>query len=251
MIVRRVLVVVLTIGLACISARAGELRVCVSRSALFFSLAKDKPGIEYEILKGFADRQGLQLRIRLVGFSELIPKLEKRECDVGTGQMTRTIEREKTVDFSASYFPVRVVLLQPRGQAPLEPDKLEGKRVLVSMGTAWESAVRAVPGLIAVEDRAGRNSAEQIRAGLADALATDSTMVESSLERNADMQVALFLPGQDYYGFPLPKGSPLKAALDQYLAAIKADGTYTAILNRHLDPETVELIVDSLAIAPR
>lgn len=232
---------------SCLSVGAGELRVCVSTSALFFSITDGKPsGIEYEILKGFAERRGLGLDLVKVTFSELIPKLEKHECEVGAGQMTRTLDRERFVDFSASYFPVRIALLQLRGQAPLDVGNLKGTRVLVSKGTAWESAVKGVPGLIAVEDLDGRPSIEQIRAGLADAVATDSTMVQASLTRNPDLQLACFLPGREEYGFPMPEGSSLKAAIDEYLAVIKADGTFKAILNRYLDSETGGLIVELL-----
>ncbi|MCP4592828.1 MAG: transporter substrate-binding domain-containing protein, partial [bacterium] len=90
----------------------GTLRVLAYDLEPFFYVdaAGDPGGLEYEILHAFATRHGLELRIIWVAeFQELIPKLRGGEGDMISAGMTITEKRREIVDFSASYFPNRVV----------------------------------------------------------------------------------------------------------------------------------------------
>lgn len=211
-------------------ATAGEIRVCESSVAPFLSTKNGvTTGIEYDILKGFALQQGLRLRMITVNFGDLIAKLQQGECDLGAARMTRTEDREKFVYFSAAYFPVRVALIQRRGEAVADIKELAGKKVLVIGKSSLESAVRTIPGAVLVNETPGKEGVAQLLAGEIDVFPSDSTAVNEVLANNPGVQLALFLPGENYYAFPMPKGSALKKDLDDYINAIKKS-SYLRIL---------------------
>jgi polar amino acid transport system substrate-binding protein len=242
----RVLVGLVMLGVAS-AAVAADLQVCVgSQLPFWFSNDKGQPvGIEHDILAGFAKRHGMQLSVVAVDFTEQIARLQQGACDVGAARMTITAERQKSIDFSAPYFSVRVAVVMRRGEAVTELKGLAGKRVLVNSATSLESAFKAVPGVTLVPMDFSREMSAMLQSRDIDAFTSDSTMVQEFIKSSPELEIALFLPERDHYGFPMRKGDRLKKLLDTYIAGIKKDGSYVKILARYLEPETLSLILET------
>ena len=226
--------------------RGGELRVCTDSVAPFLSIADGKAvGIEYDILALFATQQTLSMTLLPVEqFAELIPALQTNRCDVAAAIMTRTPERAQLVDFSASYFPVRMVLMQLRG-GPVGKDlaTLRGKRVGTIKGTMYEERLKRIKGLKLLYGSTYEEIARMTVDRQTDAFACDTTLAVAQLKRFPTLEIVQVVSELEYYAFALRRGSPLVPKLDQMLAAIKRDGRYRTILEKHLDPETVELVL--------
>jgi len=83
---------------------AEPLRVLADESAPFFYLDNDEPaGLEYEILKYFADAEGRELELHwLEDFPAFVSMLERGEVDVAAATLTITPKRLEQIDFSES-----------------------------------------------------------------------------------------------------------------------------------------------------
>jgi ABC-type amino acid transport substrate-binding protein len=225
---------------------ARELRVCWDSTPPFFSVVDGKPvGIEVDILKLFAGQRKAAFRpIPVAQFADLVPKLQAGECDVVAAIMTRTKEREQLVDFSATYFPLRMVLVQRRsGNVNRDLATLTGKKVATIKGTTYEERLRHVPGIEFVYSTTYAESAELTAAGKVDAFVCDTTLAAPLLKNHPDLEIVQVVSELEFYAFALRKGSPLKPELDALIKAIKTDGRYRGILERHLDHETAILVL--------
>lgn len=220
-------------------AAPAEIRVCVSSQPPFWKTLDGKPaGIEYDILRDFAESQGAQLKI--VEISGILTKLQEGVCDVGAGRLTITKEREKSVSFSVPYFSIRVAVVMRKGEGVTNVKGLEGKRIVLMAPTNMD-----LTGAVIVHTDGEQESSKMLQAHEIDAATMDSTMLDGFLKGQDYMELAFFLPQRETYGFPLRKGDPLKQALDEFIDKIKKDGSYEKILIRHLGAEMAALILES------
>jgi arginine/lysine/histidine transporter system substrate-binding protein len=225
---------------------AGELRVCSDSTPPFYLQQEGKPaGIEYDILSLFAKHERFKLKIMPVErFDDLIPRLQREECDVIAAIMTRTEEREKFVDFSETYFPVRMVLVQQRGHGLSSDLKaLAGKKVATIKGTTYETVLQQVGGINLVYGDTYAEVARMTALGEVDAFACDTTLSINLLKNHPSLEIVNVMSEREYYAFALRKGSEVKKELDEFLKSIKKDGRYKAILVKYMDKETVDLVL--------
>ena len=139
-------IAVLFLSLSIASAVSAEkLHVLALSSQPFFYDDDGTPaGIEYEILTYFAKTRNLEIVVEYVdAFPDLLERIAQGEADIAAGTITITPERQETVDFSAPYFPVQVVLVERTGETSTsldDPCGLTGRRVRGNDGRG--SAVR-------------------------------------------------------------------------------------------------------------
>jgi ABC-type amino acid transport substrate-binding protein len=107
-----------------------------------------KPGLEREMIEGFARLKRLKLEVVKVGaFSERIPALLRGDGDVIVG-LVDTAERRKQIDFTAEVLPVRHVVVTHKPKAPVQSlDELRRRKAGTIRGTTWarETAAAGVP----------------------------------------------------------------------------------------------------------
>ncbi|MDA8016986.1 MAG: transporter substrate-binding domain-containing protein [Thermoanaerobaculia bacterium] len=125
-------------------ARAADdtLRVCARQTPPFlFDDDGNLTGFEHDLLVAFAERHSLRLEwIRPEHFADIFHFLLEGRCDLGAATITRTAERESQFAFSDSYFPVRILLVEPHGQFTARAPKISLERPL--------SRSRTVPGRV-------------------------------------------------------------------------------------------------------
>ena len=95
----------------------GEIRSEENPGHFYFRNHLGEPdGLEHQILSYFAESLDRDLEVVwMEDFFELLPAVESGEIDIAAGTITVTPERDQLADFSRSYFPVRVVLVEPIG----------------------------------------------------------------------------------------------------------------------------------------
>jgi len=113
------------------------LKVLAYDTRPFFYRDGGKPaGLEYEILEYYARAKGRPLQVVWVDdFEQVIGRLARGEGDVAAATLTATPERQQQVDFSARYFPVRVMLVEPRDQNTTSLADLAGATLATIKGT--------------------------------------------------------------------------------------------------------------------
>lgn len=227
-------------------------------SSVFVSGDEDNPeGFDIDIVERFVawnkSNQGpfTTYNRGFVGdMNALLKVVQEKKCDLAVGSVTATPERDKLVDFSDPYLPVRLVLVAPRGH--LEQGDYKQSLAGMSVGaiTGSTSAERVselkneVPHLVARTDFPSND--ELFEALLSDppaidAAVTDITHFWDPKHRDQIEMVASMGPMQGL-AFVLPEGSPLRERLNTFLEEFKHSPSYFTLVRRYFGNEAAELI---------
>lgn len=201
-------------------------------------------GLDYEILKTFTAAHKVELKVQPVPeFADLIPWLLEGRGDVIASAFSITEERRQKVDYSESYFPVKVMVVAPKGVNLNGPEALPGKRSAVVPGSSRETFIlQKVGNVQVVAVPKTRQAYVSVVEGEADYAPVDSTSAMTDLEDFPGLHVAYTFPDQMGYGYAVTKGSDLAGALSEHVARLKSSGIFYKMLERCFGPNAVELI---------
>jgi polar amino acid transport system substrate-binding protein len=201
-------------------------------------------GFDIDLGNAIAAKLGLKANFQNVTFDAIIPALAAAKYDLSLSSFTDTKKREATVDF-VTYFnageSLMVLAGNPKGVTG--PDlSLCGLTVAVEKGTTEESELpalstkctaagkKAITGL-STDDQNAANLA--LTSGRADVGSADSPIAAYAVKQLAGK---IALAGATYetapYGIAIPKSPGLAPAIKAALAAMIADGSYKAVLDK-------------------
>ena len=237
------LAILLTVIVGPVAAQE-PLRVVARPFEPFSYLEDGEPaGLEYEILNYFAKSQGRQLEITWVEtFAELLPRFDQGGFDIATGTITITPAREEIYDFTESYFPVRIHVIEPKGQKVSNLDELKGETLVANAGTTYEELLLAVPDAKFVYAPDELAAFELLARGEARAGAVDSVLGLVFLPDFPNLHMTLAVSEPQDYGFVVSTGSPLAGQLNKHIAELKLAGIYFRLLEDFLGKEAVEMV---------
>lgn len=124
----------------------GELRVVTHNSPTTYYIGANGPeGPEYDLIRGFADYIGVELKIRTTErFNDLIPAVEFGTAHVAAAGLTITPERAQRVHFGPSYRHIKQYVVYKLGTGrPRGIDDLRGKRLEVVSGSSYVETLKA------------------------------------------------------------------------------------------------------------
>lgn len=185
-------------------------------------------------------------------FDGLIPALSARKFDAINSDMTITEQRKKVIDFTEPIYSIPNQLIARKGSALLPTAaSLKGKRVGVLQGTIQEAYAKAKwagAGVDVVSYQTQSQVYADLASGRLDAAFQDSEAASKGFLKRAPGAAFEFagptvtdaqLLGSGV-GYGVRKGDKaLKAALDEALRALKADGTIERIAAKYFDVKVV------------
>jgi ABC-type amino acid transport substrate-binding protein len=236
---------ILLSALATASPAASETIKVLSNETDSFFYRKDGKltGIEYEILDYFAKSRNATLQIEWAdSFGSLIERIEKGDADLAAGTITITPERARRMDFSASYFPVQVILVERASDHTKSLSDLAGQKVGAFAKTTAEDALKGVPGIRIVNEGTIQDQMRAIERGELRAAAADSSAIIPVLEKFPSLKVGIALGEESGFGFALPKGSPLTGPLTETIKKLKQSGIYFRLVTTHMGPRASEIV---------
>jgi len=97
--------------------KKGELTVAIRNApTIYYEGREGLKGFEYELLKDFADYLGVDLSLEVkTGVTDLLDTVNEGYCDLGSGAISRTSDREKKYFFGPDYYTVQQVVIYKRG----------------------------------------------------------------------------------------------------------------------------------------
>lgn len=206
----------------------------------------DFEGIDVDLMQGFAESLGVELRIRPVSeprYGALIPDLLGGRGDLIASSLTITPERLQKVNFSRPYFEVYPVIVTPEGSGPASVEELPEHVGVVTAGSSHEERLLGMGIEPAILKRVDF-SIETFGALLdhdADYTLADSLIARRFVRSEPGLRVAFRLEGRDEYGFAVPKTSPhLLEALNRYLDRAESSGELERVLVKHVEGNRVE-----------
>lgn len=244
----RIAALFLSLSLAS-AVSAQDLRVLALSSEPFFHPSGGgHAGIEYEILSYFAKTRNVGIQVEYVSaFSELLDRIAKGEADIAAGTITITPGRAETMDFSAPYFPVQVVLVERSGETSSSLSDLSGSQVAAFAQTTAEDALSAVPDVEVVQ----RDGIEGMLAAVANgeirAAAGDSSAIIPVIDDYPGLEISLTFGEQQQFGFALPKGSPLNESLSANIKKLKESGIFFRLVTDYMGPQASAVVRASRA----
>ncbi|KUJ82602.1 lytic transglycosylase F [Microbulbifer flavimaris] len=208
----------------------GKLRLLVdpSRTAALPRQATQQD-VEIDQARHMAQRLGLELLVLQVEtFDELIERLNAGEGDLIANNLLITEERRQLVDFSEPTAETRIVLVSAAGTADVrEGEKLEGKTLVVTRGTAFEPVARkfadAHPGLkVEVQDTNYIDLLMDVADGKADFTIVDQLALELAQQFRDDLKTNSEFPQEQQLAWAIRKNSPeLLQAINKQVREIR------------------------------
>ena len=225
-------------------AGAETLKVLALESdAFFYQKDGQITGIEHDILDYFAKSRNATLQIEwLDSFAGILERVEKGEVDIAAGTITITQERARKMDFTAPYFPVQVILVERMSDDVKSLTDLVGQRVGAFTKTTSEDALKAVPGILIVNEGTLQEQMRAIEKGEMRAAAADSSAIIPQLENFPSLKIGMRLGAESGFAFALPKDSPLTAPLTEHIKKLKQSGIYFRLVTTHMGPRASEIV---------
>ena len=232
--------------------KRGTLRVIVDSSNLVerFNTGPGEPGLEKELLQGFAALHGLKLEVVTVDNIEMrLQALVAGKGDVVAGTVV-TDSRRKVVAFTSEVLPSRHVVVTRKPNPSIETlEALRAARVAATKGSSWAETALAA-GVPAANLDDSYKQPEDVFAALKSkrAGAAVMTVVWAILERKRDpeLQLGLFIGEASSVGFGVRKTSPvLLQALDEYVANMRKSASWSRLVVKYFGEHALEILKKS------
>lgn len=237
----------------------GELRVVTRHSPTsFYTHDEEGRGVDYELVRGFADRLGVELRIQVAEeLREVISSVADGSAHIGAANLTVTASRSELVRFGPGYQQVEQDLVYHRASArPRGIRDVIGGRIMVVAGSSHvgllERARREHPHLEWVEDPSV-NDEELVRMvaeGAIDYTIIDSHGFQLLRDGYPDVRAAFSFGQSGEMAWALPKDAAgLEERVAGYFAEIEATGELQEVLDRYYASSREFHYVESRAFA--
>ncbi|MFE9171115.1 ABC transporter substrate-binding protein [Streptomyces kebangsaanensis] len=203
-------------------------------------------GFDIDMTDALGAKLGLKVDHVNAGFDGILPGLAAHKFDVGASAFSVTPERSKAVDF-VPYLNAGSGLAVKAGNPlglKMDPMALCGRTVAAQKGSI--QGIAQLPAISKACTGAGKAPVKAdlfpsqdganlaVVSGRADAVMADSAPL--ALQAKASHGQFELAPGTDYepvpLGIALPKGSPLKPALDAAMEALISDGTMESLVKK-------------------
>ncbi|RDI65476.1 amino acid ABC transporter substrate-binding protein (PAAT family) [Nocardia pseudobrasiliensis] len=195
-------------------------------------------GFDVDLMDAVASVLGVSADYKEADFEKIIPSIEAGTFNLGMSSFTDNVERQKTVDF-VDYFSAGIQWAQQKGKA-IDPNNACGKKVAVQRTTIEDNDEIPAKSKACVE--AGKPeitkvpfdeqsaAATALVLGQVDAFSADSPVTAYAIKQNKDkIEAAGPLFESAPYGWPVKKGSPLAAVLQEAVQHLMDSGEYRKI----------------------
>ena len=197
-------------------------------------------GWEYDMVAELSKRLNFKVTYANISWEAMIPAVSEGQFDAGMTGITITDERKAKVDFSDPYMRSESIMMV-RGDEARFTDAASfaaGADLLIGAQPGTTPFYTAVYSVLDGDEANPRiklfetfgATVEALKAGDVDTVLTDMTAGKGYVDVSGGKLKLVGEPlGAEDFGFILPKGSDLAAALNAGIAAMKADGTLEAL----------------------
>jgi len=193
-----------------------------------------KIGFEVDIMDAIARRLGVKARMVQYSWSNLVPSLERGDFDVAMNGLEATTERRQRILLSEPYFVYAETLAIRQGDPYRSIFDLAGKRV----GTLNQTYAHDILRMLNIEQVLYEGNEEpylDLAQGRTDAVLLDNIIADryGCVPARPTLRCLPYDIARGTYVIGIRKGdAALKAAIDQALADMRADGELERILRK-------------------
>jgi ABC-type amino acid transport substrate-binding protein len=227
---------------------AGEITVGIALTGepIGFRDGQNNPvGYDVDFAQRLADTLGVELNIVEVTGANRIPMLESGQIDLIVANITATLERAKSIDFSFPYLRTGIKLLVADGSDIDAIEDLNGRSVVVGRGTTGEQMVQrmAPEAEIVYVDVFAPDGLLLLRQGRAEAAIEDSSLVDYAAAQYPELEAVGELLTSDPIAVGVRKGEPnMLRWVDMYVSQYISSGAYAENYTKWWGTEGPELV---------
>jgi ABC-type amino acid transport substrate-binding protein len=228
----------------------GTLRVIAAEGEQpeMFDLDPDpaKPGLEREMLEGFASLKRLELEVVPVkAFADRIPALLRGDGDVVVG-LVDTAERRKQIAFTVEVLPVRHLVVTHRPAAPVRTvEELRTRRAGTIRGTTWarETLAAGVPEAQVEYFADTEPLLKALAAGRVQAAVMTISDYTLATVRHPDLEAGVFVGEASRAAWGLRRqDAKLKADLDAYLENLRSGASWSRLIVKYFGEKALSVL---------
>ena len=199
------------------------------------------------MIKEIGKRMDKKVEIQNMEFKSLIGAMESESINTVIAGMTKTAEREESVDFSDSYYTSNQAIILKKDSKIKKLSQLEGKKVGVQEGTTGdiissgekfgEKNKVIVKKATVKRYKKGVDAVMDLKNGAIDAVVIDEKPAQEFVKNNAKkLKLVVDSAGAEYYCIAITKGNTAyKEEINKQIKAIKKDGTYDKLKAKYID----------------
>ena len=202
---------------------------------------KNEPvGFDIDLVRKVAEHIGVPVELVSVTSTTRVPMLVSGNVDLTAASMTHTRGRDKTIDFSITYYTGGQSLLVAKSSTITGLKDLDGKQVSVQQGTTLEKTIAAAAPKAKIVAFKDYNSAWLALAqGRVDALTGSLNILQGFANGNSNFKIVGDLFSVEPFGIGVREGeSALRDEINFTLQDLWASGEYTQLYRKwfHADP---------------
>lgn len=198
----------------------------------FIDSDKKLKGFDVDILKEISKRlygSETAIEFQQVTSSNRIFSLTSGAVDLVAATMTINDKRKQVIDFSIPYFEAGQAIMVPKNSNILDAKDLNGKNVIVVLGSTSEKNVRLMaPKANVLGFRTYTDAFSALRTKRGDALTTDDAIIYGFLEEDKSFKILSQRYTKEPYGIGFRKGEDTQSfqqAVNSILKEMTEDGT--------------------------
>jgi ABC-type amino acid transport substrate-binding protein len=254
MMIARFLAAVMACLLATVvgtSAQTGTLAKIKERGKLLAGVKLDTPpfgslddknepaGFDIDLVRKIAARIGVPVELVKVTSATRIPLLVSGNVDLVAASMTHTRERDKTIDFSITYYTGGQSLMVPKASAITGVKDLGGKQVAVQQGTTLEKNIAAAAPTAKVVAFRDYNAAWLALAqGRADAFTGSLNILQGFLKDNPNFKIVGEMFSVEPFGVGVRQGdADLRDEINFAIQDLWTTGEYATLYRKWFNAE--------------
>ena len=195
-------------------------------------------GFSIDLMKAIATAANFQVNFQSIPFDGIIPALQAKTMDAAISSITITEARAKSVSFSRPYFKSGLAIaIRQNNQDITGFGSLKNKKIAVQLGTTGALKAKSIPGVQIRSFDSAPIALQELQNGNVDAVINDAPVTLYAIKTGNlnGIKVVQQLLTEEYYGIATAKNSPNLELINQGLAKVLKNGTYTQIYKKWLN----------------
>jgi ABC-type amino acid transport substrate-binding protein len=206
----------------------------------------EKPGLEREMLEGFARLKRLRLEIVAVKtFTDRLPALLRRDGDVVVG-VVDTAERRAQIAFTGEVLPVRHLVVTHKPAAPVKSvAEFRRRKAGTIRGTTWarETLAAGLPETQVEYFGDTDPMLEALSAGRVEAVVMTLSDFTLAAERRRDLEPGVFVGEAARAAWGVRKEDvELRAELDSYLENLRSGSSWSRLIVKYFGDKALTVL---------
>lgn len=204
-------------------------------------------GFDMAVIRAIGEEEGFDVEITNMEFKSLIASLSTGSLDAVIAGMTVTPERQKSVDFSDSYYTATQSIIVTKDSDIRSADDLVGKKVAVQEGTTGDLICSEIEDCKVERYKKGTDAVVTLKNGAVDAVMIDDNPARNFVEQDPDTLTAFPDDSStEEYAIAVAKGNTeLLDKINDGMKKIRENGTFDRLVSEYIDDnEEIESTVN-------